>query len=676
MTSPHLPGLLIQQRAHELERSFPAFVKASWNILEPTTSLIVGKQIDILGEYLTAVSSGQIQRLIINCPPRTGKSSLATILWPAWQWAADDATSRWMFASYSAGLSIKHSTDRRTLISSDWYRKLFPKVQLAADQNEKSQFSSTNRGHMVSTSTGATATGRGGGILLIDDPHSTSQALSDIERTSSVRWYRQTLFTRLDDPRTGSIVVIAQRLHELDLCGELLRDGGWTHLCLPAIAETRQVISLPISGREIIREPGDLLEPQRLSQRTLDDLKVSMGSLAFAGQMQQQPVPTEGGLFKRSWWRRYAIIPATATQIIQSWDLAFKDKADADFVVGQVWAFDGQLAYLVDQVRRRMAFVETKQAIRDMSTRWPNTSAILIEDKANGSAVIDELRRELPGVIAVEPEGGKLARAWACSAQVEAGQVHIPETASWAEDFLLECSMFPNGAYDDQIDAMTQCLNWHRSHGFGGVYTKSLSLSATVDDPRAVIYDAAAHPEWSNTAWYYGRTTVLWYGISKPNCILEILEMGGSGPFYVAHEFYTPGPIGFSDLFEQLVKSTHKPHKYSGVLECDSMLLMADTADVAEFRSECFRRGIMTQAIEIADDEVVGLVQRVANMFDRRKVRVSSACKHFIEEHRGFRYDVRKAVQTGVETVIEDGRRPTVDAFRLFASTVNFWRLQ
>jgi predicted phage terminase large subunit-like protein len=407
----------------------------------------------------------------------------------------------------------------------------------------------------------------------------------------------------------------------------------------------------------------------------LDDLKISMGSFAFAGQMQQQPAPTEGGLFKRSWWRRYTIVPATASLIVQSWDLAFKDTADADFVVGQVWAFDGQLAYLLDQVRGRMGFVATKQAMRDMHARWPNTSAVLIEDKANGSAVIDELRRELPGVIAIEPQGGKVSRAWACTAQVEASQVHIPEAASWTEDFLLECSMFPNAAHDDMVDAMTQVLNWQRSHGFGGVYTKSLSLSATVDDTRAVIYDAAAHPEFSNTAWYGSRTAVLAYGVAKPSCIIEILERGAFEPFYVSREWYTAGPVGLTEILEQLFSFTHKQHPYNGRFEPDSSLLMADTADVAEFRSECFNRGIWVRSIDITPDELVGLVQRVANMFDRRLVRVSSECKHFIQEHREFRYDVRKAVQTGVETVIE-GSHPTVEAFRLFAATINIFALR
>jgi len=676
MTTPNFGGLLFEHHARELASNFREFAEAAWPVLEPTTPLVPGRHLDIIGEYLSAVSAGQIRKLIVNIPPRMTKSTLATILWPCWMWAGDEATSRWMFASYSASLSLKHSVDRRTLLTSDWFTKLWPQVQLAEDQNEKSQYASTNRGHMLATSINATATGKGGGILVIDDPHSVQQAMSDVERANAVRYCRTTLMTRLDDPRTGCIVVIMQRLHEADLTGELLRDGGWEHLCLPAIAESRQVISLPISGGQVIREVGDLLEPARLSQRTLDDLKISMGSFAFAGQLQQTPAPTEGGLFKRSWWRRYTIVPATATFLVQSWDLAFKDKLDSDFVVGQVWAFDGQLAYLLDQVRQRMGYVETKQAMRDMHRKWPATSAILIEDKANGSAVIDELRRELPGVIAIEPEGGKISRAWACTAQVEAGQVYLPEAAAWCEDFLLECSVFPAGSHDDSVDAMTQALNWRRQHGFGGVYSKALSVSSSGNN--SVVYDAAAHPEWSHEAWYGSRTICVIPGTSKPGCILEVLSRGCYEPYYVTRELLFNDAAGnlsltADEIWQELMRFTHKQNMGSGRMEFDSNIYMPEAE--TELRNECWRKGFVVQTIDIEDDEVLGIVQRVGTMFDRRKVRVSSECRHFIQQHREFRYDIQKASKTGVETLIEDGRHPAVDAFRLFVSKINFWSL-
>ena len=208
MSTTHNP-LVSERHARELERNFEAFTRAAWPVLEPATPFVSGRHVEAVAEYLTAVSLGQIKRLVVNMPPRLTKSTLASIMWPCWSWANDDAASRWMFASYSSSLSVKHSVDRRTLLTSDWYQSLWPSVQLAADQNEKAQFSSTNRGHMLAMSVGGTTTGKGGGFLVIDDPHSVEQALSDLERSSGVRYVRQTLMTRLDDLRSGRIVIIA-----------------------------------------------------------------------------------------------------------------------------------------------------------------------------------------------------------------------------------------------------------------------------------------------------------------------------------------------------------------------------------------------------------------------------------------------------------------------------------
>jgi len=678
-TTPNFGALLFETRARELAGNFREFAEAAWHVLEPTTTLVPSRNLEIIGEYLSAVTAGQIRKLIINCPPRTGKSTWATIMWPCWAWACDDATSRWMMASYSASLSTKHSLDRRTLLTSDWFRKLWPKVELAEGQNEKAQFASTNRGHQISTSVNATATGKGAGVILLDDPHSASQALSDADRKTAITWFRQTLSTRLDDPRTGSMVLVSQRLNSGDLSGELLHDGGWEHLSLPAVCERRTIITLPISGREIIREVGDLLEPQRLSQRTLDNFKLQMGSLAFAGQYQQQPVPLDGGIFKRAWWKRFSIVPATATFIVQSWDLGFRKTEDSDFVVGQTWAFDGQLAYLVDQVRGRLSYTETKAAIRAMSLKWKNTSAVLVEAKANGDAVLDELKREIPGIIGIEPEGGKQARAHAMSPQVEAGQVFLPEFAPWVEDFLLELSLFPAGSNDDCVDAASQCLLWRRTHGYGGVYSKALVVSN--DNTNSVIYDAAAHPEWSSDAWYASRTVVVIPGIAKAGCILEVLDRGCYEPYTVSRCLVfndSSGNFSLShdELFAELKTYTHKQNMGNGRWEFNSNILLPDSAEAAELKNECMQRGYWFQSIELEPDEILGMVARVGMLFDRRKVRVSSDCVQFLQQHREFRYDTQKSRKTGEEQIIEDGRHPAVEAFRLFASKLNQWSLR
>lgn len=666
-------ALLLAHRARALENHFQGFVRAAWPILEPGTPFIGGRHIDAVCEYLTAVRQGQIRKLIINQPPRTSKSTLATIMLPAWSWAQDDGKSRWMFCSYSASLSTKHSVDRRTILTSDWYQKLWPQVQISPDQNEKARFSSTNRGHMLALSTGGVTTGLGGDFLIIDDPHSASEAQSDAERTSAIRYLRQTLMTRLDDPRTGRIVLVMQRLHELDASGELLQDGNWTHLCLPAIAEKKQLISLPITKRVIVREEGDVLEPERLSLPVLEDLKRSMGSLAYSGQMQQTPAPAEGALFKRSWWQRYSIAPPTISTTIQSWDCAFKDNADSDFVVGQVWGFDGAQAYLLDQVRRRMSYTATKESLRALFAKWPRTSAVLIEDKANGSAIISELKREIPGVIAVNPEGGKLTRAWAVTAAVEAGQIYLPENAPWVEDFLLEFSTFPNAAHDDQVDALSQALNWQRSHNFS-IYSRALRNDELFFDLNAMSLG------FGNCGTYKVRAIAIGWGAAVPLAALEVIDDGER--IWILREHVSDPwqsepktPAAQADDLIKFASGIDPANPDAPPLPRsrprDARFVVADRPETETFRDELLTRGVWVCPVE---DEVLTGIERLGVLFERSQVRISSDCRQTIRELRSFGWNREKAARGIQEPVSTDCQ--TVEAFRLFClGCVHPWRL-
>jgi predicted phage terminase large subunit-like protein len=210
-----------------------------------------------------------------------------------------------------------------------------------------------------------------------------------------------------------------------------------------------------------------LLWPERFGPEEIESLKRSLGSYAAAGQLQQRPSPAAGGILKRHWWKFYREAPSGFDEVIQSWDCAFKDTASSDYVVGQVWGRTGADKYLLDQVRGRMDFPTTVQAVKRLTAKWPQTGAKLMEDKANGSAVIATLKHEVEGLIAVNPEGGKEARAHAVSPQIEAGNVYLPDCsiAPWVEGFIEECAAFPNGTHDDQVDAMSQALNRLRSGG-------------------------------------------------------------------------------------------------------------------------------------------------------------------------------------------------------------------
>lgn len=451
-----------QAYRHLVERDLGGFIREAWPILEPATTLSENWHIDLIAEYLTAVRRREIRRLIINIPPRMMKSLACTVMFPTWVWTSEPHT-RFICSSYADSLSIKHSLDRRTLIMSPWYQALWgSRVQLADDQNLKTEFQNDARGVMIATSTGGSITGKGADFIIVDDPHNPLQVLSDTERVTALRHFDAALSTRLDDPKRGAIVLVMQRLHEGDLTGHLLEKQGWEHISIPAESERHEVWKFPVTKRVVQRLPGDLIWPERFPQEVLDGFKAQMGSYQYAGQYQQRPAPAEGGILKRNWWRRYDVAPETFDQVIQSWDFTFKDSKGSDFVVGQVWGRVGANKYLLDQIRGKFSFTASLTAMRTVNTRWPQARLKLVEDKANGPAIIDALKNELAGIVAVTVQGSKEARAHAAAPEVEAGNYWLPKT-EWAEEFIEECAAFPNAAHDDMVDAWSQAASRFRT---------------------------------------------------------------------------------------------------------------------------------------------------------------------------------------------------------------------
>jgi predicted phage terminase large subunit-like protein len=274
------------------------------------------------------------------------------------------------------------------------------------------------------------------------------------------------------------MVIVMQRVHENDLAGHVVQQGGYEELKLPAEYEGHKQLTC-IGWKDPRTESGELLWPERFGAEEIERLKRTLGSYAAAGQLQQRPSPAEGGVLKRHWWKFYREAPRPFSEVIQSWDCAFKDTRTSDFVVGQVWGRHGADKYLLDQVRGRMDCPATIQAVKRLSEKWPQAHAKLVEDKANGPAVIATLKHEIVGLIAVNPEGGKEVRAHAVSPQIEAGNVYLPDAtiAPWIGGFIDECAAFPNGAYDDQVDAMSQALvrlGTHRNLEFEPIDTEAL----------------------------------------------------------------------------------------------------------------------------------------------------------------------------------------------------------
>jgi predicted phage terminase large subunit-like protein len=462
--------------AERARRDFRSFVGAAWPQLEPSARLVEGVHLDLVCRYLEAVAHGRIRRLLINIPPRYGKTLVASVAFPAWVWLTTPET-RFLTASYGVELATRDSLHMRRLVESAWYQAQWPsRVRLVDDQATKSRFETRQGGARVAVSVGGSATGEGGDVIIIDDPLKIDHAHSRAQREAVIDWFDHTLSTRLNNPQAGAIVIIGQRLHEQDLFGHLLSQGGWTHLCLPVEYDPDHPHRC---GDDPRSQPGEPLWPQQWPAEALADLKRRLGSYATASMLQQRPAPSQGGIFQRAWWQWYHphSVPPRFDRLLQSWDLAFTDTPGADYVVGQVWGLTGPDRYLLHQTRERLDFTATLRAIRSQ-VDWANqhypahrNHHILIERAANAAAVISVLRRELHAIQAVAVQGDKVNRAHAVSPQIEAGNVYLPgaanpdhtsydrtHTPAWVQDLVEEAAAFPAGAHDDQVDALTQAL--------------------------------------------------------------------------------------------------------------------------------------------------------------------------------------------------------------------------
>ncbi|HWF05104.1 MAG TPA: phage terminase large subunit [Candidatus Angelobacter sp.] len=481
------------------------FVRMAWTHLEPVSPLVWNWHLDLICDYLTLIRSNgfkptcgkELEGIIFNVPPRTMKSLLISVFFPIWVWTVDPAR-RFMFVSYSEKLSTQHSVYRRSLIESEWYQERWGKVfRLSRDQNVKSHYENSRRGTMFSTGMQATATGMGGDILIFDDPLNPEQAISQAEREAVNVRFDTTFRSRINDPATGIKIIIMQRLHELDLTGHVLarESPRWEHVSLPAIAQKDKDWKFPISKKTVTQKAGDLLWPQRLTESFLASQRVGMGSWAFNGQYQQTPAPLDGGIIKRAWVRFYRELPAHFDFMVQSWDCTFSGGSDNDFVAGQVWGRSGGKYYMLPyRAYERLDFGPTMAAIKSAHAKFPSAHAVLIEDKANGPAIISELQKEIPGVVAVNPEGGKIARAQATAPLWEAGSIELPDPqifgTTWMEDYLHNICAFPKAAHDDDMDATSQALIYMRSRLGGGIvdfYRQQASMAANAGAITAAI---------------------------------------------------------------------------------------------------------------------------------------------------------------------------------------------
>lgn len=403
---------------------------------------------------LERVVTGQSTRLIINIPPRSGKTEIAVKNFIAWC-MGNFPDSEFIHASYSKTLATSNAAEIREIMSHEAFAEVFGSPDFRKDTNAKDHFKTTDGGHVYATGAEGTITGFGagkmretfGGAIVIDDPHKAGEANSDTMRKNVLDWFQTTMESRKNSRETP-IIVIMQRLHEDDLSGFLLSGGNgerWDHLNIPAITDA-----------------GESFWPDN-SSFELDELrrKEKANSYVFAGQYMQRPAPVGGGIFKDAWWRFYDEAPAFKWLSIYA-DTAQKTGQDNDYSVFQLWGTTatGQ-KYMLDQLRGKWEAPELLEQGRAfwVKHKAKNPRAMKIEDKVSGTGLIQTLKREGIPIVAIPRHKDKITRAFDAAPMIESGNVYLPRNANWLSDFLSEASIFPNGKHDDQLDPMMDAVS-------------------------------------------------------------------------------------------------------------------------------------------------------------------------------------------------------------------------
>lgn len=450
---------------------FKAFVEVAWDQIEPCP-LIWEPHLDLLCAHYEAVLNKELSDLVVNVPPGTSKSTISSILFPVYAWITKPET-KFLMTSYSESLSVDFARRSLNLMTSEWFKARWPHVQIEDETRANLKlYVNTIGGKRVSTMMGGEATGKHADILIADDPHKPEDLEGDadsVKEAVNKAWRRwvNTFSTRRVDAETFRRIVVMQRLHEEDIAGRMLKEATTVHLCLPMLYEPERHCKTKW-GEDWRTEEGELLCPRRFPATVMAKEKERMTPRAFASQHQQRPAPAEGGLLKREYFGNLWPILPPSLRMYMSVDCNLKERKDTDRAIIQVWGVKGAYYYCIDQVGGRWSYGTIVQNVKMMKQKWPMVTNILIEDKANGTAVIDTLKGVIPGIIAIDPQGGKESRAESIEWVLRANNVLFPaHQAPWVLELVEEAASFPVGAHDDMVDAMTQFLVWILKKGKG-----------------------------------------------------------------------------------------------------------------------------------------------------------------------------------------------------------------
>jgi predicted phage terminase large subunit-like protein len=498
-----------EQLKRAAEKSLAEFIRQGWHVIEHSP-YVHGWHIDAICQHLEAVTDGEIIRLLINVPPGTMKSLITNVFWPAWEWGPKKMPYlRYVAASHAEDFSIRDTLTMRRLVSSEWYQSNWP-IELAKDQNEKKKFQNSFFGFRQAMSMKG-LTGTRGDRVLIDDPHNVEGAHSEAERETTVRVFTQTVTSRLNSPEKSAIIVIMQRLHELDVSGVILsKPNSYVHLMLPMRFDRKRKCTTCLGFSDPRTKDGELLFPERFPEWVVERDSKEMGQYATSGQFQQDPSPPEGGILRTKYFCLWKGDAPAFDYILQSYDCAFTEKNTGDPTACTVWgvftyksernimlldSWDEHLGY--PQLRKRVIndwgmYYGGKEGI----SKGRRPDRILVEEKASGQSLLQDLRLAKVPAVGYNPfKSDKIARAHQAAPTLEAGYIWIPESknnpgqfVSWAQSMLNQIIKFPRAAHDDYVDTFTQAVIFLKNDGWF-----ELQQADDRDEPRQ-RHDARLNP--------------------------------------------------------------------------------------------------------------------------------------------------------------------------------------
>ena len=468
---------LLSMSAQELEsrnflNSFALYVKAAWPLIDPSP-LEWGWFLEVLCGECERWARGEYTNLAIAVPPGFGKSLIASVLLPTWMWARN-STTQFLCCSHSQTLSTRDNVKARNVLRSNWYQKNFVREQweFSRDQDQKTQYRNSTGGARQALGGKTNLLGWRGDKLIFDDPVDVNPRKpprrEDLD--AAYDWVQTIRNTRINHPKTAQSLLIMQRVDPRDPIGRILEDEpkDWNVVCFDMEYDSKMEFRHRDDPR---KTPGELLFPERLGPPEVKRRRIAQGEEAYSAQNQQMPITASGSIISPQWFVYYDGIPRERdlTQydfIVGSWDCAFVGKKTSSWVVGTVWgvknptSIETRVFDLLEVHREHLTYTQTRAAVRRMALNWPELDIIIVESKANGPAIIDDLKTEIQNLVSFDPTpyGEKEQRLRAVASIFEAGRVRLPRTAPWVPTYIKEITYFPKTDEDDQVDSTTQTL--------------------------------------------------------------------------------------------------------------------------------------------------------------------------------------------------------------------------